>query len=128
MQTPTLVTRILFAAGAGLALLAVAAGAFGTHALQARIPSDRLATWDLAARYQLAHALALLALAWASTQWERFPAALAGGAMLFGIVVFSGTLYALALGAPRWLGAVTPVGGVALLLAWLAAAVGALRG
>lgn len=121
-------TRLLFAAGAAAAFLAVAAGAFGTHALQARLSPARLATWELATRYQMVHALALLALAWASTHWPRFPATLAGGAMLVGIVVFCGTLYALALGAPRWFGAITPIGGVALLVAWAAAAIGALRG
>lgn len=121
-------TRLLFAAGAAMAFLGVAAGAFGTHALQARLAPDRLATWELATRYQMIHALALLGVAWASTHWERFPATLAGGAMLSGIVVFSGTLYALALGAPRWFGAITPIGGVALLVGWAAAAVGAVRG
>ena len=121
-------SRILFAAGAALALLAVAAGAFGAHALRARLPADGLETWELAARYQMVHALALLAFAWAATQWQRYPAALAGGLMIAGVLVFSGTLYALALGAPRWFGAITPIGGVALLVAWLVAAVGAIRG
>ena len=121
-------SRILFAAGAALALLAVAAGAFGAHALRARLPADGLETWELAARYQMVHALALLAFAWAATQWQRFPAALAGGLVIAGVLVFSGTLYALALGAPRWFGAITPIGGVALLVAWLVAAVGAIRG
>lgn len=121
-------SRILFGTGAALALLAVAAGAFGAHALRARLPADRLETWELAARYQMIHALALLAFAWAATQWQRFPAALAGGLVIAGVLVFSGTLYALALGAPRWFGAITPIGGVALLVAWLVAAVGAMRG
>jgi uncharacterized membrane protein YgdD (TMEM256/DUF423 family) len=121
-------SRILFAAGAALALLAVAAGAFGAHALRVRLPADGLETWELAARYQMVHALALLAFAWAATQWQRYPAALAGGLMIAGVLVFSGTLYALALGAPRWFGAITPIGGVALLVAWLVAAVGAIRG
>lgn len=120
-------TRILFSAGAGLAMLAVAAGAFGAHALRDRLAPDRLDTWELAARYQMYHALALLTLAWASAQWARFPAALAGGALVFGVLVFSGSLYALALGAPRWFGAITPIGGVALLLGWLVALIGALR-
>jgi uncharacterized membrane protein YgdD (TMEM256/DUF423 family) len=110
------------------ACLAVAAGAFGAHALEARLTPERLSTWELAARYQLFHALALLAFAWAAAEWPRFPAALGGGLLLAGLVIFCGTLYALALGAPRWLGAVTPVGGVLLLAAWLSAAVGALRG
>jgi uncharacterized membrane protein YgdD (TMEM256/DUF423 family) len=122
------VSRALFTAGATFAFLAVAAGAFGAHALEARLTPDRLATWELAARYQLFHALALLAFAWAAAQWPRFPAALAGGLLLGGLIVFCGTLYALALGAPRWFGAITPIGGVMLLAGWLTAAIGALRG
>ena len=121
-------SRYLFCAGAALALLAVAAGAFGAHALGSRLPPDRLDTWELAARYQMYHALALLAFAWAATAWPRFPAALVGGLVIGGVLVFSGTLYALALGAPRWFGAITPVGGAALLAGWLVALVGAARG
>lgn len=120
--------RAWFAVGALLGFVAVAAGAFGAHALAARIPAERLATWELGTRYQVVHALALLAATWASVQWPRFPLAWAGGLFLAGTVVFCGTLYALALGAPRWLGAVTPVGGLALLAGWLVLAVGALRG
>src|SRR3990170_4214956 len=114
--------RTIFALGALLAALAVAAGAFGAHALQPRIPTDRLATYETAVRYQLYHALALLVLAWAL---ERGPSAglqLGAWLLLAGIVVFSGTLYPLALGAPRWLGAVTPLGGLCLIGGWLVVA------
>lgn len=120
-------SRLWFAVGAALAFLSVAAGAFGAHALQDRLAPDRLETWELAARYQMYHALALLLFAWAGTYWDRFPSALAGSLLLFGVVVFSGSLYALSLGAPRWFGAITPIGGVALLAAWLTALVGAVR-
>lgn len=119
--------RALFATGAALAFLAVAAGAFGAHALAERLTPDRLATWELAARYQMYHALALLALGWAS-RWPAFPTTLAAALFLVGIVIFCGTLYALALGGPRWLGAVTPLGGICLLAAWATMVWGAVRG
>lgn len=110
--------RTFFALGSFLALLAVAAGAFGAHALSARIPPDRLATFEIGARYQMYHALALLAVAWASTRWSTPLLSVAGWLFVAGIVVFAGTLYALALGAPRWFGAITPLGGVCFLGGW----------
>lgn len=119
--------RTFFAAGAIFALLGVAAGAFGAHALSARIPADRLAIYEVAVRYQLYHALGLLALAWASTRWPGPALQAAGWLMIAGILVFGGTLYAIGLGAPRWLGAITPLGGVAFLLAWGLAAWAVLR-
>ena len=119
--------RTWFAAGSLLGFLAVAAGAFGAHALETRLAPERLATWELAARYQAIHALALLALAWAAVHWPRFPDTLAGTLLIGGVLVFSGTLYGLALGGPRWLGAVTPIGGLGLLAGWLVMAWGAAR-
>ena len=119
-------TRILFALGAALAFLAVALGAFGAHALSTRLPPDRLAIYETGVRYQMYHALALLAAAWAC---ERFgaPAGAAGWALVAGIVIFSGTLYALAFWAPRWLGAITPVGGLCFLAGWALLAWSAVR-
>lgn len=119
--------RTWLAAGAVLGFLAVAAGAFGAHALEGRIVPERLETWDLAARYQAIHALALLAVAVAGAQWPRFPTLVTGTLFVVGVLIFSGTLYALALGGPRWLGAVTPLGGLSLLAGWLSLAWGALR-
>jgi len=109
-------------------LTGVAAGAFGAHALKARLDPDALAVFETGARYQLIHALALLGAAWVAQQWPGRAARLS--AMLFGagIVLFSGSLYALALSGVRGLGAITPVGGVLLLLGWLAMALAALRG
>ena len=105
--------------------LAVAAGAFGAHALRARLEPRSLEIFEVAARYQMYHALALLAVGWlASRQPGPFPLA-AGWLFLAGTAIFSGTLYALSLGGPRWLGAVTPIGGVALILGWAALAVSA---
>jgi uncharacterized membrane protein YgdD (TMEM256/DUF423 family) len=105
--------------------LAVAAGAFGAHGLKAKVASlppeeaAKILGWvETGSRYQLAHAAALLALA---ALWPRLapePAGAAAQGFAWGALVFSGTLYAMALGAPRWLGAVTPLGGLGLLLGW----------
>lgn len=121
-------TRTFFALGAVSAFIAVAAGAFGAHALESRFPADRLETFELAARYQMYHALALLAVAWASTRWPGGPAVLAGWLFVAGTVVFCGTVYALGLGGPRWLGAITPLGGLSFLAGWAILAWAALSG
>lgn len=120
--------RGFFGAGCVFAFLGVAAGAFGAHALASRLPAERLDTFEIAVRYQMYHALALLALAWAADRWPGAALHAAGWLFGAGILVFSGTLYAIALGAPRWLGAITPLGGVALMSAWLLLAWSALRG
>jgi uncharacterized membrane protein YgdD (TMEM256/DUF423 family) len=101
--------------------LAVALGAFGAHGLQARLDgladgAKRLSWWQTAAHYQLMHALALAVVAFAIARAPQ--ARFAGFAFVFGTVLFSGSLYAMALGAPRWLGAVTPLGGLGFLAGW----------
>lgn len=110
--------RLLAGIGAISGLLAVAAGAFGAHALRARLGPDLLATFETGARYQMYHALALLAAAWLSTRSPAPQAVWAGWLFVVGTVVFSGSLYALALTGHRWLGAVTPIGGLAFLAGW----------
>lgn len=120
--------RLLFAFGAIAALVAVAAGAFGTHALVDRLTPDRLATFEIGARYQMYHSLALLIAAGAAVRWPGSNAATAGIFFLVGIIVFCGTCYALALGSPRWLGAVTPIGGLSFMIGWGILAWSALRG
>ncbi len=110
--------RFFFAAGSLLALLAVAFGAFAAHALKLRLSQDMLNIFETAARYQMYHALGLLAGAWASARGPESGAPLAGWSFIFGIIVFSGSLYLLALTGIRWLGAITPVGGVAFLIGW----------
>jgi uncharacterized membrane protein YgdD (TMEM256/DUF423 family) len=110
--------RTFFIAGAILAFLAVAAGAFGAHALAERIPQDRLATFEIAARYQMYHALALLVLSLAMTRWQSGTLHLAGWLFIGGTVVFCGTLYGIAFGGPKWLGAITPLGGLGFLTGW----------
>lgn len=110
--------RRFFALGAVLAMIGVAAGAFGAHALKSRLTPDMLAVFEVGVRYQLVHALALLAVAWAITRWPGRVAFYAGALFIAGIVLFSGSLYLLALTGERSLGAITPFGGVAFLAGW----------
>ncbi len=112
--------------GAVNAFLAVAAGAFGAHALKARLEPDRLAVFETGARYHMYHALGLFAVAWLVARGAD-AARPAGWVMLAGILLFSGSLYALALSGVRALGAITPVGGVCFLLSWALLAWAALR-
>jgi len=109
--------RLFFALGAVFGFLSVAAGAFGAHALSARLAPDRLELFELAARYQMYHALALIAAAFAVDRFGS-TATPAGWFFTVGILIFCGTIYALAFGAPRWFGAITPIGGVCMLIGW----------
>lgn len=108
--------------GCTFGLMAVAAGAFGAHALRARLPADLLAVFETAARYQMYHALALLGVALLAARVPSGAASAAGWLFVAGIVVFSGSLYALALTGVRILGAVTPLGGLCFLAGWVALA------
>jgi uncharacterized membrane protein YgdD (TMEM256/DUF423 family) len=100
-------------------LISLAAGAFGAHGLRTRIAPESLLVFETAARYQMYHALALLAVAWAVTRWPGTLPHLAGWFFVIGTILFSGSLYTLALTGAGWLGAITPLGGVALLGGWL---------
>ena len=111
--------RVFFALGSLSAFLAVGLGAFGAHALKARLSADLLAVFEVGVRYQMVHALAMLAVAWAQTRWPGPLLAVGGWLFVAGTVLFSGSLYLLALTGTRWLGAITPIGGVAWLVAWL---------
>lgn len=97
----------------------VGLGAFGAHALKARLSPELLTIFETGVRYQMYHALALLAVGFAAPRIGDRSARRSGLAFSFGILIFSGTLYVLALSELRWLGAVTPVGGVLLLFGWL---------
>ena len=113
--------------------LAVGMGAFGAHALKARLADlpdrvERLAWWDTAASYHLIHALALGLAAWACATFPGRASTLAGWCFAGGILIFSGSLYAMTLSGARWLGAVTPVGGSLLIAGWIAIAWSAWRG
>ncbi len=113
-----------------LGFTAVAFGAMGAHAMKSAVlglpdAADRLGWWELAARYHLAHALAVgLAAVLAAHVAGRFPT-LAAGLFTLGTILFSGSLYAMAITGARTLGAVTPFGGVAFLAGWLALGLGA---
>jgi len=111
-------------AGGVLGALGVAAGAFGAHALKDRLSEHQLGIWEVAVKYQLVHALALLAVGiLARMQFGNFGPSTQ--LFLWGTVVFSGTLYALAAGGPGWLGAITPLGGLALIGGWVMLALSA---
>jgi len=111
--------RALAAAGALLAATGVAAGAFGAHALKSWLPADRMAAFETAVRYQLTHALALLACAWVLQSWPSRAALGAGIGFVLGVVLFSGSLYGFALTGNPWLGVVTPLGGFGFLAGWV---------
>ena len=120
--------RLFATLGAVSAFLAVAAGAFGAHALRARLSPDLLGVFETGARYQMYHALGLFVVAWAASRWPGAWPVRAGWLFLAGTVLFSGSLYALALSGIRWLGAITPLGGLAFLAGWLCLALAASRG
>ena len=114
--------RRLFTIGAVLAGLAVALGAFGTHALESRVPSGRVATWETGVRYHLVHALALLALGLAQARWAAGGLGRAGTLIAVGTVDFAGSRYRRVLMDTPFLGALTPIGGVLIILGWALAA------
>lgn len=105
-------------------VLSVALGAFGAHALENRLTAEGLDWWHTATLYALPHAAAAFA---AGLSGRGGSIARGGWAMLLGATVFSATLYAMALGAPRWFGAITPLGGIGMLLGWGLLALGARR-
>lgn len=108
--------------GALFAGLGVAFGAFGAHALRQRLDARDLEIFETGVRYQMYHGLALLIVAWLSTRTGVEGATLvrtAGWAFVAGTLIFSGSLYALVLTQTRWLGAITPLGGVAFLVGWI---------
>ncbi len=118
--------RLWFVSGSLLGASGVVLGAFAAHGLKGALPADSLAQFETGARYQLLHALALLGAGWACDRWPGPLAQAAGWAFLAGIVIFSGSLYLLALSGLRWLGAIAPAGGLALVAGWLLLAAAAL--
>lgn len=111
--------RLFLTLGALAALLGVGLGAFGAHALKAGLTADMLELWKTAVEYQFFHALGLLAVGLLGVHFPRARLlAWSGWCMIVGVILFSGSLYALALGGARWLGVITPFGGMALILAW----------
>ena len=110
--------------GALSGFIGVAAGAFGAHGLRQRLSPEMLGVFETAARYQMYHALALIAVAWAATRWPGGGIQLSGWSFVAGTLLFSGSLYVLSLTGIRWLGAITPLGGAGFLLGWLSLAWG----
>jgi uncharacterized membrane protein YgdD (TMEM256/DUF423 family) len=110
--------RVFFGIGSASALIAVALGAFGAHGLRARIVPDMLTAFEIGVRYQMYHALALVAVGAIAGRLPAGAVSAAGWLFVAGTVIFSGSLYALALTGHRWLGAVTPLGGLAFLAGW----------
>ena len=108
--------------GALLAGLAVAAAAFGAHGLRGRLDDAALSTFETAARYQLYHAIAILLAAERAARSPSRAAGIAGNLFIAGIVLFSGSLYARALGGPEWLAMMTPFGGLTFMSGWVALA------
>ena len=111
--------RTFFLLGALSAFVGVAAGAFGAHGLKERLSAEMLAVFETGVRYQMYHAFALVAAAWAAARWPGAWTTGAGWLFVAGTLIFSGSLYALSLTGIRWLGAITPIGGLAFLAGWL---------
>ena len=119
--------RLFLALGAISAFVGVAAGAFGAHGLKSRLSAEMLAIFETGVRYQMYHAFALLFVAWASARFSGSLLTTAGWLFVVGTLLFSGSLYLLSLTETRWLGAITPLGGVAFLGGWLCLAWAALK-
>ncbi|TKR54069.1 DUF423 domain-containing protein [Allopusillimonas ginsengisoli] len=119
--------RILVITASLVLLTGVAAGAFGAHGLKRVIDPSMLSVWQTAVLYQLVHGLGLLALAALGTRFGSPLLTYAGFFMFAGIVIFSGSLYTLVLSQIKWLGAITPIGGMAFLIAWALVALVAYR-
>lgn len=100
------------------ALVGVALGAFAAHALKDKLPPDLFNVFEVGVRYQMYHALGLFVVAWAAAQFPGTAVSMTGWLFVAGTVIFSGSLYALSLTGMRWLGMVTPVGGLCFLAGW----------
>jgi len=124
MNADAATARRAVTAGAAFGLAGVAAGAFGAHALKARLEPEALAVFETAVRYQLVHAVVLLATGALAAQFPGRSLRLAVGFFTVGIVLFSGSLYALVLSGVHALGAITPLGGLLFLAGWLCLALG----
>ena len=111
--------RIFLMVGSLLAFLGVALGAFAAHFLKNFLSPVMLETFEVGVRYQMIHAFGIFVVAWACSYWNSEAFAPAGWLFLFGIILFSGSLYGLSLGGMKWLGAITPIGGLLFLCGWV---------
>lgn len=120
--------KAILITGALLCALGVISGAFGAHALKGKLSTDMMAVYQTAVQYHFIHALGLLAIGLAAAQFGNNTWFAASGiTMLIGIIIFSGSLYMLSLSGIRWLGAITPIGGLGLITAWGLLAIGLLK-
>lgn len=111
---------MFFSLGALNLALAVTLGAFGAHGLKAKVTAEQLAWWHTGVDYHFYHALGLLVIGALMAAQPQLALPKGGAwALQIGIVIFSGSLYAMTLGAPRWFGAITPIGGTAFIIGWL---------
>ena len=106
--------------GAALGAIGVAMGAFGAHGLKDKVEPRYLEIWNTASTYQLFHALALVLVFFAYNQYPTQSLRVAGICFLVGTIIFSGSLYTLVLTQKGWMGAITPIGGTALIIGWIA--------
>ena len=120
--------NLFFALGSSLSLLGVVFGAFGAHALRSKLTPEMLETFEVAVRYQMYHGLGMIAAAWAASQWQNHLTVTSGWCFFAGILIFSGSLYILSLTGIRWLGAITPIGGLAFIVGWGCLTIAAIRG
>jgi uncharacterized membrane protein YgdD (TMEM256/DUF423 family) len=122
--------KLFFVIGAISTGIGVALGAFGAHGLRARLAVDMLQTFETGVRYHMYHALALFVVAFALTRWQQTAgwSTAAGWLFVVGLLLFSGSLYLLAVTGVRWLGAITPLGGAAFIAGWICLVVAAIRG
>jgi uncharacterized membrane protein YgdD (TMEM256/DUF423 family) len=121
------VDRLLYISAGVAGFLGVAMGVLAAHALKGKLAPDMLAVFDIATRYHMYHVFAICAAAWGYARWQRKIFEVAGWLFVAGIVIFCGSLYVLALTGERWLGAITPIGGLAFLAGWLSLVIGAIR-
>ena len=119
--------QIFITISAVLGFLGVALGAFGAHGLKSKLSADMMAIFETGARYHLIHAVALFGIGILARQMDVTAIKVAGISMIFGILVFSGSLYALAISGVRVLGAITPIGGLGFLIGWAALAVATIQ-
>ena len=110
--------RVFFLYGTVSALVGVAAGAFGAHGLKGRLDPEMLSVFKVGVQYQMYHAFALIAAAGAHTKWPSRFVRIGGWLFVIGTILFSGSLYLLSVSGVKWLGAITPLGGLAFLAGW----------
>ncbi len=119
--------RLFFVIGAVSAFASVAAGAYGSHGLKGKISAEMLSVFEIGVRYQMYHALALIASSFAATQWPGKLVMASGWFFIAGTLFFSGSIYLLCLTGSKLYGPITPIGGGMLMMGWLCLAIGALK-